>query len=242
MSKDKRRKVIKGPHSKWTVFDAGRVKGPNGMFAIEPSLRIESDLGAVHREYAKLLIKRYQEDSRTDFQTEQDIQKKMIGIIGQRQFQSFLNHWRIPYIHAEFGLQKIMAHRVYVDFIVPDVGTLEIKTSPDPGGFRIKRESWEIGRKYGNLPDYVILLLRHSDIFSTIKGYLKGGDVKEDGERVRVEAGPNSKCKYKPCYYGEYSNLRPWEELESKFKNVSLDPSRCTYSTFKFEDWHASRR
>ena len=184
-------------------------------------LEIADDLAEIHQAYAKMLLKRYKENPRSNFITENDPKEMRAWIIGQRLFQSFLNQWRIPYIHDEPAF-KFECERIVPDFIIPKFGSVEIKTRPwQTDTLIIKKIPWDYYVSTKTVPDYVVALkLKPEENAAQIMGYEHGVEVN------KLPNAPNI-CIYSPCYSKLYNELHDFRELDNLIKRCSLNPELC---------------
>ena len=61
--------------------------------------------------------------------TSRDVEDRRIGVIGQLMFQSLLQELRIPYL-VDYPLFNLPEHRIFVDFLIPNFGSVEVKAFP----------------------------------------------------------------------------------------------------------------
>lgn len=191
----------------------------------KPFLEIADDLGDIHQAYAEMLLKRYKENPRSNFITENDPKEMRAWIIGQRLFQSFLNQWRIPYIHDE-PVFKFECERIVPDFIIPKFGSVEIKTRPWlTDTMIIKKSPWDYYVRSKTIPDYVVVLkLKSEENVAQIVGYEHGAEID------KLPNAPDI-CIYSPCYSKLYSKLHDFTELADLLKRCSLNPELCNASS-----------
>jgi len=169
--------------------------------------------------YAEMLLKRYKNNHRAHFGWSAN--EGRAWIIGQRLLQSFLNQWRIPYIHDE-PVFKFMSERLIADFVIPNFGTVEIKTRPwSTDTMIIQRASWDHYVKEEKIPDYVIALrLKPQENEAQIMGYEHGIEINKLSNAPHI-------CIYSPCYSKPYSELHDFRELDEALKSCSLEPQLC---------------
>jgi len=181
-------------------------------------LEIADDLIYVHQAYAEMVLKRYKDDPRASFVTGSDEKEMRYWIIGQRLFQSFLNEYRIPYIHDEPAFKFESEKLGFADFIIPSFGTVEIKTRPEnTDTMIIKKIVWDKYVEAKTLPDYVIVLRMDSskENRAEIMGYEHGSEIEKLPNAPRI-------CIYSPCYSKLYHNLHSPKELIEALKKCSM--------------------
>jgi len=188
-----------------------RVDGKLGDF-----LEIADDLMLVNQAYAEVLLKRYKDDPRASFVTGSDQKEMREWIIGQRLFQSFLNQWRIPYVHDEpvfkFECEKLF----FADFIIPYFGTVEIKTRPcTTDTMIVKKAVWDRYVKAKTIPDYVVALRLESENIAEIMGYEHGSEIEKLPNAPHI-------CIYKPCYSEPYVKLHSSADLIEALKKCTI--------------------
>ena len=170
----------------------------------------------IHEAYARMLLSRYAENPRAIFRTGRNVKDARCGIIGQRLFQSFLNQYRIPYIHDEPAF-KFAEERLVSDFTIPHFGALEIKTRPwNTDTMIIQKVIWDTYVKEETVPDYVVALkLKPEENLAEIVGY-------EHGKEVSGLPNAPDICIYSPCYSKPYRELHPFSEILVKLKACSM--------------------
>jgi hypothetical protein len=145
--------------------------------------------------------------------TLQEIEDRRVGVIGQFAFQSLLQEWRIPYL-TDYPLFRFREHRLFVDFIVPGFGSIEVKSFPRYAErFIVKKRLWDATLK---TPDYVVAIRVVSDSMCKIEGWLPGSEV------AKLPYDPKV-CPYEECYQTRFENLRRFRELLPKLLACSID-------------------
>jgi len=185
------------------------------------------DLTEVNQAYAKMLLERYRNNPRADFVTGSDEREMRHWIIGQRLFQSFLNQWRIPYVHDEPTF-SFASERLVPDFVIPKFGSVEIKTRPwKTDTMIIKKVTWDHYVEEGTVPDYVIVLrLTPEENAAQIMGYEHGTEINKLPNAPHI-------CVYTPCYSKLYSELHSFAELDNDLKSCSLDGRLCKVEPYR---------
>jgi len=145
--------------------------------------------------------------------TSQEIEDRKIGIVGQYMFMSILQEWRIPYL-VDYPLFNLPEHRLFVDFIIPGFGSVEVKSFPRYASyFIVKRRLWSALSK---VPDFVIAICVLSDNLGKVEGWLHGSEVANLPHNPEV-------CIYEECYCTPFTELRPFRELIPRLIECSLD-------------------
>ena len=180
-------------------------------------IKIESDIAKFESLTAELLQNRYREHPRSNFHEQglKDLEDKRVGMLGQTAFLSILNELRIPH-NYDVPVFFWRQHRLPADFIIPNFGSVEIKTVKKNDRYLVvKRELWEKQMRTNHVPDYVVVLQCCDDDF-LICGWLHGKEIGELPHNPVI-------CPYAPCYCTELSKLRPFNELYAKLKKLSSD-------------------
>ena len=145
--------------------------------------------------------------------TSREIEDRKIGIVGQYMFMSILQEWRIPYL-VDYPLFNLPEHRLFVDFIIPGFGSVEVKSFPRYAShFIVKRRLWSALSK---VPDFVIAIRVLSDNLGKVEGWLAGSEVANLPHNSRV-------CPYEECYQTPFENLKQFQELIPKLIACSID-------------------
>ena len=145
--------------------------------------------------------------------TSNDFEDVRIGVIGQILFQSLLQELKIPHL-VDYPIFNLPEHRIFVDFIIPGFGSIEVKSFPKHAEyFIVKKRLWDAMTK---IPDYVIAIRVISDSLGKIEGYLLGSEVAGLPRNSDI-------CRYEECYATPFTNLKPFKELVPKLIEYSID-------------------
>jgi len=179
-------------------------------------IELADDLAAVNQAYAEMLLKRYKIDPRASFRTGSDPREMRQWVIGQRMFQSFLNQYRVPYIHDEPAF-KFTEERLVSDFMIPSFGSVDVKTRPwKTDTLILRRDTWDVYEKRGEVPNNVLgLRLDDEEKIAEVMGY---------GYGVEVSGWPNNSniCIYAPCHSKLYRELHPFSEIFAELKALGV--------------------
>jgi hypothetical protein len=191
-----------------------RIKVPIAYLRDNIIIEIESDLVDVYKAYAELLAKRYARSKRNNFISSKDLEDKRKGVTGQLMFQSILIQWMIPHIPDNPAFE-FKEHRVLWDFIIPNFGSVEVKTFHTIDRyFMVKKELWLREIEDKREPDYVIALRLLDDSKAKIEGWLYGYEV----EKLQVSEKESKLTPYASAYYCRFEKLHPFSELLPKLK------------------------
>lgn len=176
-------------------------------------LESAGDLAEVNQAYARLAVERMKNKA-INFEretTEQDLNDKSRGFIGQRLFQAELNHLGIGYMHDDLMFYFPEDRVSPGDFVIPEFGSIEIKTEqPRANYLVIKRSEWAYVVAKNLVPTYVLALrINRQETRVKLCGYLLGSEVAKLPHNDYI-------CPITPCHCKRLDELRPYSELEEK--------------------------
>ncbi len=192
---------------------------PIRYYAGENLIEIEPNLGEVFDAYARLLSTRYQESSKTDYKSEETIEDKRMGVVGQKFFESLLVQWQVPFIPID-PLWLFKQHRPFLwDFFVPGFGSIEVKTTrPNYRYFGIKKSLWDIEVQSNPPPEWVTALRLVDQSHAEIMGWLKGDEV------TKLEIFPKGHpiAPFADMYGCQFGKLHPFSEIKARLRACSI--------------------